>query len=238
MNALALVREACAIVGVPQPNSIIGSSDAGVRQLLGLLNKEGRELSTRGSWEVLYREATFNTSAAEDQGAVTTLIGATNSYRFIVNETMWNRTRGEPVLGPDSPLDWQLRKTLSLSGPYTEYRIRGGRLLFLPSPSAGESIYFEYVSKNWCTDSTGSAQRRAISNDEDEVLLDDEIMLAGVEWRWRKAKGTEYAEEFNAYEALVANALARNGTKRRVSLASSSASRERRVVAPPGSWPL
>jgi hypothetical protein len=63
-------------------------------------------------------------------------------------------------------------------------------------------------------------------------------MLKGIEWRWRKAKGTEYAEEFNSYEAMIANAVARDGTAKRVSLATSGGSRERRVVAPPGSWPL
>jgi hypothetical protein len=238
MNALEIVREACGIVGIPRPNTATGSSDAGVRQLLGLLNDEGRQLSARYGWEVLIREVKHITLAQEDQGAIATIIGAANAYRYILNDTMWNRSRREPVCGPRSSIDWQILKTLDLSGPFTEYRIRAGRLLFTPAPSAGELIYFEYVTRNWCTSSDGEAQRRAVSNDEDVMLLDDEIMLKGVEWRWRRAKGLAYAEDFNAYERMVADAMARDATKRRLSLEGRRSSRERTIAVSPGSWPL
>lgn len=238
MNALQIIREVCPAVGISVPNSVVGSADVGVRQLLALLNKEGRDLSQRYAWEVLIREASHTTTATQDQGTLETIIGATNAHRFIINETMFNRTQGVPVLGPNSPLDWQLRQTLGLTGPYPEYRIRGGRLLLLPTPAAGESLYFEYVSKNWATDSTGTTQKRAVTADEDLILLDDEIVLLGLEWRWRKAKGLDYTEDFNEYESKVSNAMTRDGTKRRVSLASRNGSPERRVIAPAGSWPL
>ena len=86
--------------------------------------------------------------------------------------------------------------------------------------------------------SDGSEQRRAISNDEDEVLLDDEIVLAGIEWRWRKAKGLQYAEDFNAYERMVADAMNRDATKRTLSLANKRSTRERSIAISPGNWPL
>lgn len=238
MNALQLIQEGCSIVGIARPNSIIGSSDTGVRQLLGLFNKEGRELSARYGWEVLVREFTFNSVAAEDQGSLDSLIGAANAYRYIVNDTLWNRDRKEPICGPNSSVEWQGLKTLDLSGPYTEYRIRGGHLLFLPASAADEEIAGEYVTKNWCTSSDGATARRAIASDEDEVLLSDEIMLVGVEWRWRKAKGLSYTEDFNAYERMIADATARDGTKKRLSLAGKGSSGERRMSVPPGSWNL
>ena len=238
MNALQIIREACGIVGIPRPNSVSSSQDKGVVQLLGLLNSEGRQLSARFAWESLIREATFQTTAAEDQGALTTLIGAANAYRYILNDTLWNRDSAQPIIGPNSSLEWQLRKALDLSGPFTEYRIRGGHLLFNPTPTADEEIAFEYVTKNWCTSSDASEQRRAIEDDEDEVLLDDEIVLAGIEWRWRKAKGLQYAEDFNAYERMVADAMNRDATKRTLSLANKRSTRERSIAISPGNWPL
>lgn len=235
---MEIVREVCGIVGILRPSTVVGSGDTGVRQLVGLLNAEGRQLSARYGWEALTREATFATVAAEDQGAIATLIGVPNAYRYIVNETLFNRSRKEPICGPHSSMDWQLLKTLDLSGPFTEYRIRGGRLLFTPAPAAGESVYFEYVTRNWCTSEAGDVQRSAIAADTDVVLLSDEIAIAGLEWRWRKAKGLSYAEEFRAYESLVADATARDGTKRRANLAGTSAAPERRIAVSPGSWPL
>jgi hypothetical protein len=216
----------------------VGSSDVQIQQLAGLLNEEGRDLSARYGWEGLIREATFQTQAQEDQGALTTIIGAANAYRYILNDTMWNRSRREPICGPKSSLDWQVMKAMGTTGPFTEYRIRGGHLLFIGAPVANETVAFEYVTKNWCTSQDGNAQRRAVSRDDDEVLLDDELVLAGLEWRWLKAKRLEYTEEFNAYERRVLDAMTRDGTKRAVSLAAGSDTDERRVYAPPGSWNL
>jgi hypothetical protein len=237
MNALQIVQEACGILGQPVPNSIQGSSDAGVRQFLGLLNNEGRSLSERYTWQVLIKEATFVTLAQEDQGALTTIIGVSDAYRFIINETMFNRDRHEPVIGPNSSMEWQIRKAFNLTGPFTEYRIRGNRLLFNSAPAAGEHIYFEFASKNWATTADGLTLKRAITFDTDEFLLDDELLLAGIEWRWRKAKGLDYAEDFNTYERKVTNATTRDATKPRVSLADRVMS-ERRIAVSPGSWPL
>jgi len=238
VNALAIIREVCGIIGIPKPGVAVSSGDNGVLQLVGLLNTEGRQLSARYDWERLIREVVHTTVATEDQGAIDTIIGATNAYRRILNETMWNRSRKEPVCGPRSPLDWQTLKTLDLSGPFTEYRIRGGRLLFTPAPAAGESVYFEYLTKNWATSSDGATQKAAVTTDEDIFLLDSDLMVAGLEWRWRKAKGLSYAEEFRAYESLVADAMARDGTKKRLSLAREAGGPERRIAISPGSWPL
>lgn len=237
MNALELVREACGILGISKPNTAVGSSDVQVQQLAGLLNNEGRDLSARYAWEGLIREKTFAAVANEDQGALTMIIGAVNAYRYILNDTLYNRSTLQPICGPKSPLEWQLLKTLNVTGPFPEYRIRGGHLLLTVVPTAGETIAFEYVTKNWCTSQDGSAQRRAVSQDDDEVLLDDELVLAGLEWRWLKAKRLEYTEEFATYERKVLDAMTRDGTKRAVSLAAGSDT-ERRVYAPPGSWNL
>lgn len=226
------------MIGVPAPNTATGSADTNIRQLLGLLDAEGRDLSVRCDWEALIRECVHVSLAQEDQGSLTSIIGAPNAYRHILNDTIWNRSSGQPICGPKNALDWQASKTLGLSGPYTEYRIRGGRLLLLPPPGAGEEIAFEYVTRNWCISEDGQEQRSAIKTDVDEVLLDDGIMVAGLNWRWRKAKGFAYAEEFNTYERLVAAAMDRDGTKRTLSLDRHTSTRERRFAVSPGSWPL
>lgn len=224
MNVLQMVRSVCGAIGLQQPNSLIGSTDLQVIQLRELLNKEGSELGARSSsgWQALVREATFTTVATEIQGSLTTIMGATNAYRHILNETIWNRTRQQPVFGPRGPSAWQGFKAFTFAGPYPEYRIRGASLLFLPVPAAGETCAFEYVSKNWLTSSDGTTQSSIVVHDEDVPALDDEILMAGLHWRWLKAKGLDYAEEFSAYERRVVDALARDGTKARLSLDNRS----------------
>ncbi len=222
MNCIQVIREVCGRTGLPRPNSASGSSDVQVTQLLALLNEEGQELAARYDWQALTREATFTTVATEDQGSLQTIIGAANSFRHVINETIWNRTTLEPIYGPRSPGIWQGLKALTVTGPYPEYRIRGGNILFMPVPAAGNNCYFEYVTKNWATDSTGAAQRSLLTADEDIFLLDDEILLSGLTWRFKQAKGLEYGEDFRKYESKVVTAMAKDGTKSRKSLGGNT----------------
>jgi 3-methyladenine DNA glycosylase Tag len=77
-----------------------------------------------------------------------------------------------------------------------------------------------------------------LAADGDLVLLDEELMLAGLEWRYLRKKGLSYAEEFASYEALVSAAMSRDGTKPILNMDGIS----RRVVPgtfiPSGSWSL
>jgi len=91
-------------------------------------------------------------------------------------------------------------------------------LLFLPAPTAGQTCAFEYVTRSTMTNSAGTTYRRNASDDTDLFLLDDEIILMGLIWRWKKAKGMEYSEDFLSYERMVVDAASRNGTKPTLSL--------------------
>lgn len=234
MNALEIVRAVCGVIGLQQPNSLIGTSDLQVIQLRELLDKEGSELAARSAsgWQSLVREATFTTVAQEDQGAIETIVGASNAYRHIVNDTIWNRTTKEPVYGPRAPGVWQGYKAVTFAGPYAEYRIRDGNILFLPVPSAGDTCAFEYVTRNWLESEDGTATRSKIADDEDAPLLDAEILRLGLEWRWKRAKGLDYGQDFEDYERRVVDALARDGTKARKDLGGEGAQDDIPVAIP------
>jgi hypothetical protein len=218
MNLLAIVRAACAELTLPQPSAVVGSTEAVSAQMLALANSEGRDLARRYGWEALTHEATWTTVATESQGTLASIIGGTQELRYIVNDTLWNRSTGEPIVGPRAPRIWQSYKAVTFSAPVYEYRLRGGNLLILPVPTAGHTGAFEYVSRCWCTDVSGATYRTAFAADTDVPLLDDELILAGLLWRWRKAKGFDYAEELLHYERQVADAMARDGSKPVLSL--------------------
>lgn len=219
---MELIQRATNALGVPEPAVALASTDPQVIQLVELLNQEGRALASRYGWQALTFEQTFTTAAAEDQGALASLITGGRSLRYILNETIWNRTRREPCYGPRAARDWQAQKAFSVTGPYPEYRIRAGRFLMLPAPSAGETCAFEYVTKSWLTSAAADTYYQNAAADTDVALLDDELLLAGLEWRWRRAKGLSYAEEFSGYERQVADAMARDGTKASLSLCGRS----------------
>ena len=68
--------------------------------------------------------------------------------------------------------------------------------------------------------------------------LPENILMMGLSWRWKKAKGFEYAEDFRSYELLVRDALSRDGMKRNLNMSDRPQTPNPKVVIPEGSWSL
>lgn len=235
MSLLTIIQTVCNRVGVASPVSATGSTDQQIVQMIALANEEGEELAERYPWQALQTEATFVTLAAELQGTVASI--ATNGFRYILNDTIWNRTQQRPMYGSLTPSDWQLLKSSSVNGPFQEYRIKGGSLYLLPAPPAGETCAFEYISGNWCQ-SSGLTKQSAWAMDSDTGILDEKLMTVGVIWRWKQAKGLDYAEDFRKYEIRVYEAMNRDAGKPTLMMDGSPTNRQPGVVVPSGSWPL
>ena len=244
-NILAIVRTVAGRVGLNKPNTVTGSTDVGVVQLWDLANEEGQELAARYDWQVLVREKTFATIAAEDQGKLVgdpshTILSAADGFRKILNDTIFDRSQRVQVTGPMSPRVYAAYKgTTAMNGFYSQYRLRGGRLLLYPAPSAGRQYAFEYISENWVTSSAGDAFRNKFTQDEDIPLLDSNIITMGLLWRWKAAKGLEYAEDYNKYEARVLDAMTEDKTTRAVSLdGSNKDGADPFILVQRGNWSL
>lgn len=231
---LTLVQRFCRRTNLTVPSTVYGSTDPQIRQAMSLLEEEGNDLASRGDWEMLVKEATHTSIAAEDQGAITSI--ATNGFRHIKNNTIWNRSLSEPIYGGVSPQDWQALKGTNVTGPRYQFRIRGGKLLVNPAATADETWAFEYVSSNWILGADGTTYKQYFTLDTDTLLLPEELLLMGLRWRWKKEKGLEYSEDFRTYETQVRDALARDGAKRALSMGGDDEGARPRVFIPAGTW--
>lgn len=210
MSLLTIMQQVCPRLGIAKPAAVASSQDPQLIQLIALANEEGQDLSSRYPWQALQNESTFSTVATESQGAIATLAGS--GFRYVLNDIMWNRDLRRPVFGPLAPYQWQQLKAQNLTGPWNQFRIRGGNVLFIPAPAASQTIAFEWQSKFWAN----SAATWIL--DADTSLLDEEVMTMGIIWRWKAAKGLEYAEDMNKYERLVSDLMARDGGKAKLNL--------------------
>lgn len=237
MSLLTIVQNACRRIGITAPTVVTGSSDLTVAQLLSLLNKEGKELATGSSvglsydWQALQAEATFTSVATESQGLMSTIAPG---LKYIIGGTIWDRTRRLPAYGSMSPQEWQNYKAWGVASPYPKYRVRTGYLLLMPTPAAGDLYYFEYQGKNWCTSSTGTGQT-AFAADADVCVLDEDLLTDGLVWRFKQAKGLDYAEDFATYQRDVTMAISRD-TERPVLNMGRTDQSPTGVVIPIGSW--
>ena len=78
----------------------------------------------------------------------------------------------------------------------------------------------------------------AWSADDNVPLLDEDLLILGTIWRWKKLKGFEYAEDFADYERQVMDAMGRDGGKPTLSLTGSTYDIAPVVIVPSGSWNL
>lgn len=209
-SLLTIVQRHCQRTGLPVPTTVYGSADPQVQQIMGLLEEEGNDLAARGgeSWQGMVREATHTTLAQEDQGAMTDI--ADTGFRYIKSQSFWDRSDDLPVLGPLSSEEWQSLKAVSNTGPRYYFRIRNGKLLANPAPAAGHTWAFEYVSRFWISDDSGTTFRQYFGADGDLLLLPPEVLLMGLRWRWKREKGLDYAEDFRTYENQVKDAIGRD----------------------------
>lgn len=233
MSLLTIVQSIADESGIPRPAAVASSADQQVRQLFALVNRSGQQLLRRYDWAPLRKEGNFSTLAAELQGALTTVASA--SFLYFVNETMWNRTLNRPVPGPLTAEEYQTLKSNSVTGPYPQFFTREGNLYFIPAPAASESVYFEYISKYWCTDSTGATGKEKMTADTDVSLIPENLIELDVLWRWRKKKGFDYGEEFREFETAFANHTGRDGGRKKLSLNGQDMSKGA-IRVPEGSW--
>jgi hypothetical protein len=213
MSLLTIIQDATDLLSLARPAVVTSSVDATVRQLLSLANEEGKELAARYAWQALTVEATFVTSATPEQAPAI----PADLDRFVAN-SFFNRTTRLPVVGPVTPQQWQaLQAQPALGRVVLAFRQRSGQFLITPTPPAGQTIAYEYLSKNWAKSAAGQGKPRFMQ-DDDQTYLDEWLLTLGVRWRFRKSKGLDYAEDFETYEANVAQAMARDGGTTAISI--------------------
>ena len=234
MSVLTVIQQVCGRLNVPVPVTVLGTTDTQTLQMLRLLEEEGNDLARRGDWQGITFEATHTSLALEDQGALTSI--ATNGFRDIKQGTLWDRTNRLPILGPLNDQEWQKMKAMATTGPRYHYRIRGGHWLINPTPTAGYTWAFEYISTNWMLGIDGVTYKQYADLDTDTILLPEDLVLMGLRWRWKKEKGFDYAEDFQTYEMQVKDALGRDGAKKVLHLDGGHPDARPGIFVPDMSW--
>ena len=219
MTILQMVKDACDELTLTRPSVVLASTDPQTLQLLRLAQNEGRSLSKRHDWQNITSEHTFSTVT---EAAQTSSIPA--DFSRLIPETMFNRTLARRIWGPVDPQEWQETQATVTTQVDPSFRIRGGSILITPTPTASQSVYYEYISTKWCQSSGGTAQT-AWTADADTGKLDEYLMTLGIVWRFRAAKGLEFSTAMASYEREVADAIIRDGSRPRLHMGGGEVER-------------
>lgn len=185
---------------------------------------------------MLIREASITTIAAEDQGALDTIIGA--SFDSILHNTIWDVDEQLPIFGPQSAPQWQAQLALQAASPRYSFRIRQNHLYLYPAPSAGKNLRLEYMTKYPILDGDGSTLKVWITADTDTFIFPDALVMAGLRWRWKREKGLTYAEDKDRYNAMFSSLAEREVPKETISLESLDRNAQPGILVPYGNWSI
>jgi hypothetical protein len=177
-------------------------------------------LAVNGSHVTVSQAATISGSSAA-------MAFGQDTYPFpadvdhLIPQTFWDRTFRWQMLGPLDPQEWQVLKSgISPTGPRRRFRIAGGNFCIDPVPSDNNTLVYEYYSVNCCR-SAGGVGQSAFAADSDVFLIDDDALVMGLVWRYRRSKGFAYDTEMAEYEMHVQRLLARQATARNLPLNAS-----------------
>lgn len=223
MTLLTCINNARLRQGMASVATVIGNPDPGVTQQLALLQDIGDELAERNLWDALDLETTINGDGT------TTLFPLPSGWGGMSPGLQLQSTLFPMLLMirvSDEEIDAMRAYPVMPLQPV--WHIIDGKFEFYPAPAAGEVYKYNYYSEFWVS-SSGSPVA-TWTTDADVSLIDEKVLTTGLEWRYLKQKGLDYAEEFRRYEMRLARADGRQDTRREVDMSN-------KIVTGQNSWP-
>ena len=215
MSLLSIITNMRLRQNQSSPMTIIGNADTGVIQQQALLQDIGDELAERNQWQALNIPATINGDGVTTQFAIpSTWDGMSNGLKF--QSTLYPML---PVVGPITNEQMAAFKAFPVTPIQPVWRVIDGYFEFFPAVPLGEVYNYNYYSNAWIK-SNANSLISTWAYDTDTSLIDEKVLTSGLEWRWLKAKGLDYAEEFRRYENRLMRADGRQATTREVAMSS------------------
>lgn len=231
MSLLTLVQDATGLLSLTRPSTVIGSNDLTTRQIFAIAVQACQALN-RKWWEAMTREQTFVTVAAAAQSNA-----MPDDFDRFWPDSFFNRTQNRQIVGPVTPQAWQrIQSNGATSNIVIGFRKRDGSFLLTPTPAAGETIAYEYISTKWARSSDLATAKLRWTVDTDTSYFDEWLITLDIVWRWRKSKGLPYGEDYDIWKAHRDTLLGNDGGPGEINAAPGSEDTSLGVTIPEGSW--
>lgn len=181
LTAKQIMDAALGESGFPTLDQYFGGNDP---TITALLNRCARNFSQ------------YEYSGLRTEGTLTLTTALTyempSDLRYIVADSMQAQDQERFVKFPTSTAEWwYLKARTTSSGIRYKARFSNG-LLHFEDPQSGSVILYEYLSSNVVlSDGAGSADKERFTADTDTWLLDDDLLILDLKWRYKVEKGIE-----------------------------------------------
>lgn len=223
MPLLQIINNAAIIAGLSNVpvTQAIGNSDPNIRQLIAFAQDIGDEIVRRGNWrnlnvghQITGDGATTIWMLPPDFASLIPSSALTGTFVSSAYPTL-------PLRGPVNDEDLNQLKALPALPRPSVWRLIGGTIEFWPALAYNEVVTGSFRSNYWILQHGDAIRVSLWSADDDIALVPEKLIEYGTIWRWLRAKGLDYAEEFRRFETALQAYLGQENTGRTISMARS-----------------
>jgi len=191
MTLKDMLNQVMAETGFKQQSQYFSSTKNEARQLTALANREVNVLAN-DDWEVLRKQHALVMTAA-------TTYALPSDFRQFTPDTAWTNTRR--VDFPTDASDWYYYTASGITaGLRIRMRLAAGQIE-IQNPQPGQTVYIQYIS-NYPVIGDGYVFKQKFTADDDALLLNDDLFMLGVIWRFMKVKGLDWKQPYSEYRAM------------------------------------
>lgn len=197
MTVLSVARNACLLLGLDQPDTLMSNTDREYQELARQVNDTARMIAEDYDWQLLQK---INPYAGNGSAEAFDL--PSDFDRMPEGANIWS-SRWSWGLNKISSTDQWLEM---LVVPYTfvsgNWIIYGGQFHILPIMPSTDNVKFFYVS-NLIVRASGGSFKTAFTADDDSFRLDERLLELGIIWRSKKDKGLPFENakaEYDSYK--------------------------------------
>lgn len=214
-------------------SNVFASTDQNIIVLRSLITRIGRDIVKAKPWTHLQKEGSITTSNGDLD------YDLPNDFDRMIPQTYWNRTAvlpGHPI-GAET---WQYLKANTTGPAFSAlFRVVDNEVQIVPTPTATETIKFEYISSYWVKESGQSAGNTTrVDTSTDTILFDPTLVMHALKAAWKKAKGQDASGEHSDYLARLSVVSSGDGAAPVLSLTPSRPPGWLDAHAPDGGWTL
>jgi hypothetical protein len=235
-TAKTVVNRAAIQIGKGAVADPFAATDADFVLLCDLLSSLGDDLLNSHQWTHLVLPFSFTTDGS------TTSYALPIGFQEMIDQTLWNRSTRLPGIGPLSfQQSTALQARLVNVVLNVVFQIQGNMLTMPIVPPSGAAVNGMYLTRFWVKSAAASVPDKAKATAQDDVLLlDEELLIAGLKLRFEEVRGFETARSQQRYEAKLEAVVGKNLGAQVLSLGGSGRNTFDRMLdgrnVPEGNW--
>jgi hypothetical protein len=196
-----ILNQALSESGFSQEGTFATSKTNEAQQMVALANRELNTLQ-KDTWQELTRTMLLPLTSATEYPLP-------DDYREFVFDTAWATNQEYKADFPVTAEGWAYLQSQNTATGFV-YRIRLiENQIEIYNPQDGAELYAEYISK-YAAESEGGVPKERFTADSDVFLLNDDLLIMGVKWRFNKLKGLDWQPDFAEWRNMYKRERATN----------------------------